>query len=236
MEKKQEPIQLNIPAVSGDMVVRQGDAQPISLPNKVRIAGQIDTPKRFLEKRAPTLQKDEVHVLIDRRGRTINLFTKERDEFQAIITGSLKANPDLTAFSINSDKMWALKDLVNFLRRRRMFFESLDQYGTLIGALSDFSANSEIALKDKDDRKGNVNQAFTRATKMNAELEFTLNIPVFEGLPAHTFHVDVLADVTDGGVRFWLESIELIEIERKDVNDTMDAQVPAFSQYVVVEQ
>ena len=209
---------LNI-TVQGDtevleIVKREGVALPLREPITVHIVGEIDAPLRYAKQ---LIEKEGANpnlmvVTHKRKEGCIRLNTNRNNHFHDVIEGKVLINPDLTTFDINSERMYTQGELKSIIRLSRRFFRSRDEYEKLLGGLHEFIAKASIEVEAKDDRKGNVKNSYSKQSIVNITLSFTLDMPVHSGGESKTFLVEILADVTDGSVRFWLESADLIDI------------------------
>lgn len=210
--------------------------EPLPIPKAVKIDGIVNAPRLFVQKRAAFISPSLAHVLVDRINRTITLVTDETNPINKVVTGELEIDPDLAAFTINGNKMYTVKELADLLRLRRQFFRDRDGHTKIMKELGNFSAKTNIEFKDADDRKGNAEELRKRVSDINLALEFTLNVPVYKGFEKMTFHVEILADVTDGGVRLWLESVELAELLKTELDRIFAVEIAGLQDYVVIEQ
>lgn len=65
---------------------------------------------------------------------------------------------------------------------------------------------------------------------------FTVNMPIFKGLPNFSFKIDILCEVTSGDVVVWLESKELMELQKSQLSTVIDEELKAFQDIVCIEQ
>lgn len=218
-----------------EIIYRTGEAAPIELPKAITLCGRIDAPSRFVEQRSVLISKEKAHVLVKRNSGTINLYTDEQNDRQITVGGTLTINPELTAFCINKEKMWALKELLQFLRMRRAHFMDRDVHGIFINRLSDYSASVQKDIELKDDRRGNALNRVEKRVSTDVPMSFKLSMEIYEGFGYRSFSVDVLCDVTDAAVKFWLESVELAELILDERNSIIDNELLKLSDYVIIE-
>lgn len=228
----EQEIKLNIAEGVSEVVIREGQALVLDPPVKVSVTGLITAPAEYFTKRKP--QIDSSHIICDRNKRNITLITEEKNCKGTVISGHLKYNKELADFNINKNTMYGLKELTQLLRIKRMHFESKEEHRKTIEALNKFYAKIMIELKDSDDHKGNIEKSIKKQTESNSPLSFKLDIPIYEGQPKNKIFVDVLADVSDAQVKFWLESVDLIELEFDLRDKIIDAQLNKFGKDLVV--
>lgn len=211
-------------------------SDPLPIPQAVTITGDINSPGRFASKRKDTFGADAAHVIVNRTNRTITLIVDETNPLGKRIEGTLSIHPDLKPFNINQHKLYTIKELADLLRMRRQFFRERERHNAIMKGLAEFSAKTDVEIRQADDRKGNAESHHKRTSRLALDLEFVLHIPVFNGFNAKEFHVDILADVTDGGVRLWLESVELAELMHKEEETIFAAVLDQLTDYVIIEQ
>jgi len=231
-------IEVKVTAGPGTQTILLGDAQaPLPNPKRVEIKGNIDAPARFYEKRRSEIEIKTAHVLVHREDPMyIGLFMDETNPINKEVIGELKFDLDLVQFQINANRLYTVKELANLLRLRRQFFRDTEQHAKTMKSLGEFSARTSIEFKEIDDRKGNTEILRKRASTVDLDFEFVLNIPIYKGFEPKTFRIEILADVTDGGVKLWLESIELAELVKTERDAIFAEQIKALDGFVIIEQ
>lgn len=228
----EQKIQLSLTPGVSEVIIREGSALPVLPPIAITESGLITAPSEYFTKRNLDITKS--HVVSNRNQRSIKLVVNESDPYRTIITGTLRFNPELAAFSVNENKMFTLKELTNVLRTKRMYFDELDEYSLFLKSLNNFYAKTTAELKDADDRKGNSEKSIKRQTEIDTKLSFTLNIAVYEGQKKNKIFVDVLVDISDGSARFWLESIDLTELKYNLAEGIMNDELTKFGDQIVI--
>ena len=227
-----EKIQLNVAEGVSEIVYRTGTALPAVPPVKIAVNGLISAPAEFFVKRKPEIKSS--HVVVDRTQRKIILCVDESNYYGTLIAGTLKYNAELSEFNINKNKLYTLKELTQLLRTRRMYFPDKEEHSMAISALNKFYAKMMIELKDADDRKGNSEKSTKRETELNSPLSFKLDIAIYEGQPKSKLFVDVLVDISDSQAKFWLESVDLIELEFKLAEEVINTELEKFGNEIVI--
>ena len=233
-----EKIQVNItPRVETQTILFGRASEPLPNPVAVKIGGNIDAPARFVEKRGKLIKADTAHVTVHRENPMyIALHIDETNPIYTEITGELSLDPDLLQFHVNANHLYTVKDLAALLRMRRIFFRDPDQHEKIMKNLAEFSVRTAVEFTEKDDRKGNAELLRKRASTVDLDFEFVLQIPIYKGFGVKTFRVEILADVTDVGVKLWLESVELAELLTKERDLIFAVQLDALKDFVIIEQ
>lgn len=230
-------LNLNVEANNNEIIIthRTGEAPDVEVPIQFKYIGNIDSPGNFFYDRNKRglINNDLSHVVINIREGVITLVENEISPKQTIIIGKLKKNPDLENFGIWT-KFYTHDELIKFLRKNKRFFNEKEQFDKLMKSLSDFQFEREITGKVKNDRKGNLENNYKQELKQNVQLEFTLAIPLFEGEKRHTFHAELFPEVTDGGTRWWIESVELLELFANMTEEILALQIVRFNDILIL--
>lgn len=222
------------------LVIREGPALPLLppiKPNKVELKGVISAPAAFYNKRKQLHDKNKCHVVFDRSAGTIILVVDEQysnDNYK--ISGSVTLNPDLIDFTINTGKQMSIKDLMDMLKFRRVFFKDKEANAKIVTQLQNYRATVQKVIAEISDNKGNDERS--RLTKLEHELEadFVLSIPVYKGGFPSEFRVEICVEATSGEVKVWLESKELKEIQQVALNTIINDELKNFEEIVCIEQ
>lgn len=227
---------------SGELIIREGQALPLKEPVKISITGNIKAVGNFLKCRDNNsslwqkIHSNQAIVLVDRNKMTIRLSTHPNDCYGTEITGCLELSDELLKFAINTDKTYDKQALVKLLRFNGLYFDDKEKHSALLAAYQSFSANANTDIKDDSDKRGNKIANFQKKVTTNIPDDFILNIPVFKGMPTMRFRVEICLDVTDGGARFWFESVELNEIIISERDKIIDAELAFCKDLVIIEK
>ena len=227
-------VKLNIAEGTQEIVLRQGNAEVLHEPLKVSVNGLINAPSTFFKVREGTFDLLKTHIIVNRNNQSLILVIDENNPFGSRISGQLKYNKELADFQINKEKMYSLKELTNLLRIKRMYFSDRNQNAKTLELLYAFEAKAITEIKDSDNRKGNSNKQLKKDTTSNVPGGFKLTIPIYEGQDAKTFFVDILADISEVQVKFWLESVDLIELEYDSANEIINKELEVFKDRIVI--
>lgn len=227
---------------SGELVIREGDALPVKEPVKINITGNIKAVGNFLKCRDDNssllqqIHSNQAIVLVDRNKMSIRLSNYPNDCYGTEITACLELSDELLKFGINTDKNYDKQALVKLLRFSRLYFDDKEKHSSLLAAYQSFIANANTDIKDEADKRGNKISNFQKKVTTNIPTDFILNVPVFKGMPAMRFRVEICLDVTDGGARFWFESVELNELIISERDRIIDGELALCKDLVIIER
>lgn len=229
---------------SREIIFREGQALPPVAPKKILITGDIRTVSSFIEKRndekqLPTagyqwINPDRAIVEVDKDKGTIALHLDPEDEYGPVITAKLEFAPELLQFSINKDRKFTREELIKLIRFNKFWFDSPEAQDTLLKAYMAFSAEVNAKVGAESDNRGNRANSFNKTVTTNIPTDFILNIPIFKGMPKRRFRVEIALDSTDGSTKFWLESVELVEIIQVETDLILNAELESCKDYVIV--
>lgn len=224
--------------IGNEITIREGEALPAKEPVKIQFSGDISTVRNYLNIRN---SQDEIDikkavVVSDKLNRTIKLFLDPANAYGGEITGSLELSDEIKPFAINQSKTFNREELVKLLRFNKIWFSDADKYDTLLKQLMAFQANANMSVADAKDQRGNRSNAFNKTVNTDLPTDFILTIPIFKGKEPVTFRVELCYDVTEGSVKFWLESVELHEVIQRQVNDIFSIELKAAEGFVIVNK
>ena len=226
----------------GTLTVRQGDALELKEPNKIMIGGDIKTVSTFLKIRKTTgtgfqvIDKSKAVVTVDKQKGNISLELDPENFYGAVVRGQIEIADELKPFHINQVKTFSKEELVKLIKFNKLHFASADKHAEMLLAFQKVSSSVNITARDSSDDRGNKERDFVKQVESNAPTEFVLNIPIFKGFQPVTFRVNVCLDVTEGSARFWFESIELHEMQQKQLTEIFDEELKAAAGFVIVNK
>lgn len=211
MEKE---LKIEVPPGGGEFVLRIGDALPAREPEVIRIVGTITAPTSWIEKQP---SGDASYVAIsttENKGEiaSITFYQDGNDPYSTTVKGILELEPRLNVIGINSTQRYHREQFVSFLRLHRMYFPDMESHAKLLSSVKNFKAEVKQEVEQRTNDRGNRGQTFNQAVQTDILTDFILKLPVFKGEAEKSFRVELCFDITDGSVRFWLESPELLEI------------------------
>jgi hypothetical protein len=100
------------PGSSNTLTILEGKALELKQPEKINIAGNIDSISGFLNKRyagrvgkdLQFVDKDKAIVIVDKDAMEITLQLDPQNTFGPVIKGSLEISTELAVFHINESK------------------------------------------------------------------------------------------------------------------------------------
>jgi hypothetical protein len=206
------------------ITIREGKALDLKPPEKILIAGDIKTVASFITQRMAqeagkcglqTIDKATALVIVNKEELTIELLLNPEDHFAPKVLGTLLPEPELEKWGINTTQTFTKEQLVKLIKFNKMVFKDPTKHAEMLLAFQKVSSTVNIKTNESSDERGNKERAFVKEVTSNAPTEFILEIPIFKGFPASSFRVEVCLDVTEGSVRFWFESVELNELQKK---------------------
>lgn len=233
-----EEIKVNIQGVTvenNELVIRTGEALDQKEPLKYAVSGTVGSLEDYLLKRKELLNPDVLVIEMNEDTRAITVRRDPNDPLADTITGKIEENPALAKFGINTDKKFSREALAKLIKFNRVYFEN-NAFTSLLVQVNDFTAKIEASMNQASDNRGNKTNNYQRQVMSDIDMNFKLTMPIFKGGEHKSFFVDIAFDVSDNGVLFWLESVELAELKAEWVTACFADFRSKFSQYVTIEQ
>lgn len=213
MENK-EKIQINLaPGMERvEVVYREGVATKELEPKppvQTNLEGTIGTVVEYLEKRLDKgqFQQENCHILVDREKIRITLVMNEALPYhRGTVAGHLSFNPKFLEFGINKGKTWTPTELGMFFKMNRAFFPDRKSNMELVTTLMNFTATVNNKIERAVAENGNRTDNFAQVVNSNLPASFTIQMPIFKGMPAETIEVETFAQVNGRDVAFVLLS------------------------------
>lgn len=197
----------------------------------LKIDGTIPSVVEFFNKRfdhlSPELQK-AVLVKFNKSSHKLELIIDENHPLQDVITCKIQFNPDFTAFGINAEKYWGVKEFAKFLKTKRSFFPEIDQYTAILSKLNNFKATVNAEVDNKKDDRGNKSDHFDRVVKTELPETMVLSVEIVKGTGKKKIVVDIGHEVFDSEVKIWLFSNDAIELTEKLTTEAFDSALNIF--------
>ena len=208
-----EKLQINLaPGMSkAELVIREG-AAPKELepkaPVKTNLKGVIGAVVEYLKKRinAGQFEQKDCHILVNRDTIEITLITNEADEYRRRNHGQIELNPKFIEFGINANKVWTPTELGLFIKMNRAFFADRNENMKLVSSLMNFTADVNNKIERAVKENGNRTDNFAQMVSSNLPDSFTIQMPIFKGMPPETIEVETFAQVNGREVAFVLLS------------------------------
>lgn len=221
------------PNENGELIIRQGEALQVSNPKSHTFETTITGPGNWYEGKSYDYKK--ANVIVSHDDLSIKLFIGEHETSGTVtVVGSLKEFEDLTKFRINRSGTFSQKQLASLLKMNRIYFADRDENLQIVSNLEKFKARVTQEIENGNDFKGNKRQLFEQQVTHDLILSFKLNIPLFKGEPAQSFMVDVNFDITDGSTTFWLESVDLKELQDKTSKQIINREIKRLKDLTIM--
>ena len=209
-----EKLQINFAPgmTTAEVILREGAAvkqlEP-KAPVKTNLKGVIGCVVEYLTKRinADQFAQKDCHILVNRENVEITLITNEADEYKrGQVVGKLSYNPKFVEFGINTGKLWTPTDLGLFIKMNRAFFADRQTNMSLVSTLMNFTATVSNKIDRAIAENGNRTDNFAQVVNSNLPSSFTVQMPIFKGMPAETIEVETFAQINGREVAFVLLS------------------------------
>jgi hypothetical protein len=209
---------LYIQAADGEVTIRHGQARPEVVAERVTVNGTITAPADWVTGKIASgydYFTNDCHAVVNRDAGTITF--RSNDEHQTegghTVTGRLSEATALQALAINTSRTYTAKKLGQLLKMNRSLFADREENLKIVSDLQRFRATVTQELEKADDTKGNKLYHFEQRVKTEFDLRFTLKTPIYKGQEPVSFRVDIMFDVSDGSVEYWLDSVGLKDLQ-----------------------
>jgi hypothetical protein len=226
------------------LTIREGKALEEKHPEKLVIKGRIETVRRYLDARRATLQapgrlqhidKDLAVITIDEDALSIHLDVDPNNVFGTEVTGQMQHNPYLASFNINKNHKFSRESFMELLKFSRRFFNDRVEHENVLNAVKRLKVSSTSDISQDSDNRGNKEAIFKKSVdSASIPNSFTLLIPIFKGQISRKFSVDLCLEVTDAGVKFYLESVELVELTEQDRKSIINAELANYTDFCTI--
>lgn len=219
MENEHDKINLHLLEGQTELVVRHGDALPVSHPKNVSIIGTITAVAEWVKKRKDAIMavSDKCHIIINKKSACIYLnMLEDREHGTVYIEGKMLDSDQIKRWE---DKEYDIPAMARMLRKYQSDFGQADQAKLLLEQISAFSANIGRKLEDHDDKKGNIRKVFDQTLKTNVMQTIEVKIPFFTGSPDQFCEAEVLVHLQNE--RTPVVEIAIVDLEKRR-NDLVD--------------
>lgn len=226
------------------LTILHGNALELRHPERLIIVGQIESVRKYLDaRRGVLLSSDSLqHINRDLAVITVNedegniiLTVDPNNPFTTSVKGELKANPELAPFQINKAHRFTRETFLDLIAFRRRFFSEVSEWDNLKTKFQRLKITSNSEVDQGSDKRGNRDNNFKKEVNSDeVPASFKLEMPIFKGQPPRKFQVDICVDVTDAGVRFFLESADFIELMELDKKKIISDQLQSYLDYCII--
>lgn len=222
------------------LTILEGESRkelPLIAPNKVHLSGTISAPWEFYKKRKELHNKEKCHIVYNILDGKIVLVVDENyatDNYQ--VTGKLEENPEFSKFQINGGASIDPSEMMKLLKFNRFYFPDKAENSKIVTALSTFKAKVTQEYEKSDNQKGLARQSLDSKIEHELQESFMLEIGIFKGQPKSKFKVMVCLEVRNGQVKVYLESVELHDLKKEQLDKIVRAELKNFEDIVCIEQ
>lgn len=226
------------------LTILNGNALELKHPERLSVVGQIESVRKYLDARRGSLlssdslqfiNKDLAVIYINEDEGTISLSVDPNNPFSTTVKGELKVNPELASFQINKSHRFTRETFLDLITFRRRFFDSVADWDNLKTKFQRLKVSSSAEIEQGSDKRGNRENTFKKEVNSDeVPASFKLNMPIFKGQPSRSFQVDICVDVTDAGVKFFLESNDLVELADADKKKIISDQLQGYLDYCII--
>lgn len=191
-----ETLHVKIEGDQKELTIRNGEALELKPPREIAIQGCVDSVQNWLKKRKDTIDEKKAFILVSYNGYRFKLTVDEKEFYNTTVESVMELSPEMKAFGINSDKKWEPQKLSEFIKMNRSFLESKEVAADLVTRFKNFKTTvNKIIDKQKDDR-GSYDEKRSQAVDSNLPPKFNVKLPIFKGMEAITFEIEVYIDPT----------------------------------------
>lgn len=233
-----------------EVVIRHGQALPLHEPQKLSLSGDINTPFEFFYKRVnlfshsilegPILyDSNKTNVVFNKDAGTLVLSINEDSHLATTVKGTLKLDPIFSQLKVNDEdfKGFTPAELAKILRMNRSLFDDKAFFNDLVNSLQKFKAKFDTEFENSNDKRGGVANSVVKKMVSEHNYNFSLTVPVFEGLATHIVPIEVDIDYSgDAQIRCTLVSVELQEIIDDTKQEIIEKAKDIFSFCPVIVQ
>jgi len=220
-----------------EIIVREGEA-PRNPPTikGFNAFGDIGAPAKFYVSKKEAEEYVSLwrvsHVIADKNEGQINLYINELIADKKItISGKIQNDSILSCMEINADRYYSPKDLSDLIRKNRSLFEDKNEALRITTFFRNFKASIDTQLASEDDQRGNRKELIDqKVASEGMPKSFQLSWPTVVGEEPFSFEVDIFAKVSNDGVIFTLDSIELLEHRREIKSNMTDKALKIFEE------
>lgn len=247
MEDIQETVQLAVDeaikntinsGVSRDLNIRTGKLLDPREPERLDIDGNIDSVRRWIEKRKHMINSDKAVITVMRDALTIKLDEDPNNYYSTVINAELEISTEMKKLGINDGKYMTCFEMADRIKRLRSYFENRQQAMELVTTLRNFKAKVEKEVEASDDKRGNRREMLSQAVDSNLPKSFNVVVPIFKGQEKQTLEVEVEINASDLTCTLVSPSVDDAMTEQANaIIDSELAQIESlYKEIVVIEQ
>lgn len=221
-----EEININVENGVKELIIRKGDAPPVKEPVKYKLNDvTFDSLIEYVENgltKNNTIEKEKALAVVNEAKGTIKFYADYKNEDSDEVEAKLVKSEYLDRFRINkSDNGFNRKDIFKLIQFNNRFISSPD-WKDILTKISSVKAEQVRKIEHNlKDQRGNAKASVEIQNNIDFFEEFTLNIPIFKNDESSKFTVQILIDVVNNDMFFWLESPALEEIIETTISNTL---------------
>lgn len=228
------------------VITRKGDAPAVPEEREVNIQGTLKAPADYLLNK---VSKDvmilrlshsnegyqEIHspmyfvkdsvLKVCKTERKLTLHLNMKNYVEDKIEGVLQMNQIWSDLRVNTGSTWGISELRKYLKRIKFFFTKPEQHSEFLAKLQNFVGKVESNYKDIQKSGEYENSTAHKLMEGQVIPEFKIDAPIYVGYEKKTVRVEVFADMSDGGVKFQLESQDLFTLQEELSEEYIDAEI-----------
>jgi hypothetical protein len=236
MSEKVHIYPVSKPGEASEIILREGKAAEIYTPTPVDFTGTFKAVIAYWQFReALNHPVNACHLKYSYDALSVELVMGERDKFKDVIKGKIIRNPELVEFGINNQKYFTVDEFAKFIRLRQHLFADRSQYQALYANLNRTTVKIATELENEKTDRGNKKSNFNREVTSDLPERFSMLTNPLKGYRAVTFDVEIGLEAMEGGVKLWLISPQLIEIEKAIINEAFEEVLDAVGSIPLME-
>ncbi len=221
-----ENVKIEVDGSVRELIIREGQAPPIILPDPLNIVGNIDAPALFYEHRKELPEHAEQYidpttalVIINENEKSILLMVnpKSKDGFSNSIKGKLILSAELDQVGVywgnpcNTQKTFKRQEFRKFLTFNRRFFVQDEDFANLLAGIGKLEMAIQQVANETSNNRGEFDSQASRAIQTNLPKVVALEHEAYKGCGKIRYLAEVCYDIEDRVPVFWLESPDLAQ-------------------------
>lgn len=242
--EKQVNINAHFEGSVGQLTFRTVKGLDEVAPLKQHFTGVLSAPFEYAKTK---LLENELPVVVSNIDkRKITLFVNPSDQYAPTVEGVVSEATETQQFKINQAHTFSREELIKLFKFNRRFFAIREEYDKAMLTLSKFKVTTQTEIEQGSDNRGNRSNAlqkrvnFERDEDGNEKLpqNIKLALPLYQGTTDKAIIVEICVDTTEHTTRFWLESTELLEMQKTALIEMFSKEIENFKNldFTVIEQ
>lgn len=214
--------QINITPQGSELIIRTGDALPVSPKRPIVIVGSIESPLTYLIKRMPPAS--DCYIIYNLNDQKIVLIDNDTEDKPNYITGQMELTEEFKSLKIGTT--WnSVEALAKTLKKLRRYFPNSNQAATLVSAIRNHKSKITSDLEKSSNDRGSKKNLLTRSVETTIPEGFEMTMPIFENTEPVTFMIDIFIDASSSSVSIELDSLDAEEKRKTIARDAIEEQL-----------